>query len=354
MIYLDKKAGGLIADEVMTAMAAIDPGTVIEDARKAAAQLLLGSSPEEIVLTSGGVSEMRSVLFAALSERPGKTHLLTIVGASAAVTQCYRELEAKNGCRISLIGMNEAGTPDIDHFRSALDADTALVSLQMANEETGTLFPVAEMTEIARQRSNAVVHVDAGLATGCVEIRTGQADIVSVLGDSFYGPDAIGAVYVRNDTEISVPEQHQAVSDIKKLAGFHAAAKQAADLSNMENIAKLRDRLENGLLSIDAAYINGAGGRLPNISNISFADVNGEAMLSRLHDHGVVAETSSACASPGHLPSAIFQSMDVPYARAMGSIRFSLNRRTTEADIDHVIGIMPAIVTDLRAISTPG
>ncbi|MBX3287723.1 MAG: aminotransferase class V-fold PLP-dependent enzyme [Acidobacteria bacterium] len=353
MIYLDKKSDGMTVDDAETAMAAADPETVIENARTAAAGLLLGSSPEEIVVTSGGVSEMSSVLFAALSVRPGKTHIITTVGASAVVTQCFRELEAKNGCRVSLIGLNEDGTPDIDSFYAALDAETAFVSLPMANEETGTLFPVTEMTEIARQCSNAVIHVDAGLAVGLTEIKTGQADIVSVPADSFYVPDAIGVIYVRKNSGILVPESHKTVSDVKRLAGFRAAAKQAADLSDIGHIAGLRDRLENGLLSIDAAYINGAGRRLPNISNISFADVNGEALLSRLHDHGVVAETSSACASPGHLPSAIFQAMDVPYARAMGSIRFSLNRRTTEADIDHVIGIMPAIVTELRAISTP-
>ena len=350
MIYLNKNAGGMIADELCTGMAHAGPAALIENVRIASAEILIGSLPEEIVLISDSVLLMSSVLSAALSARPDKTHVITTLGASTEIIQCFAEEEAKNGCRVSFIGLNVDGTPDIDSFCSTLDPETAFVSLPIANEETGAIFPVEELTEIVRRYSNALVHVDVGSSVGFAKTEVGKADLVSFSLDSSGQSNSVRAVYVRKNSGIYLSESSDAINDVKRLAGFYATAKLAADLSQTEQITKLRDRLENGLVSIDAAYINGRGKRLPNISNISFEDVNGEAILSRLYDQGVVADTSSACASPGHLPSTIFQSMDVPYSRAMGSIRFTLNRYTTEAEIDHVIGIMPAIVKDLRFI----
>jgi len=261
--------------------------------------------------------------------------------------------------------VDQDGSIDIDTLRKSLAKDTGLVSIMLANNETGVLFPVHEIAAVIKQHSDALFHIDAVNAAGKVSIDLSDPniDLLSISGHKFHGPKGVGALFVRKGTKlrpllIGGGQEHglrSGTEAVHQIVGLGAAAKLASDLKHMERVRALRDRLESGIAAaIPAAFVNGSRDqtrRLPNTSNISFENTNGEAILARLNDLGVCVSTGSACNAAGHTVSPVLQAMNIPYARAMGSIRFSLGRYSTQEEVEFVLDKLPGIVAELRSMS---
>jgi len=221
----------------------------------------------------------------------------------------------------------------------------------LANNETGVLFPVEEAASIVKEHSNALFHVDGVNAVGKipVDLSSRLIDLFSISAHKFHGPKGIGALYIRDGVKLpsfsigggQESGRRAGTEAVHQIAGLGAAAKFVTDLSSMEDVRTLRDKFENAVLSsIPIASVNGTRDprrRLANTSNISFENLNGEALLALLDDAGICVSTGSACNAGDHTPSAVLQAMDIPYSKAMGSIRFSLGRFNTEDEIDVVI-----------------
>jgi len=218
---------------------------------------------------------------------------------------------------------------------------------------------------MVKENSDALLHVDAVNAAGKIpiDVRDAHVDLLSISAHKLHGPKGIGALYIRKGVKIeplmiggSQESGRRAGTEaVHQVVGFGAAAAQVTDLSEMLRVGELRDRLEAGIFdAIPNAFLNGTSDpakRLPNTSNTSFENTNGEGILSRLDDRGICVSTGSACNSGSHTVSAVLQAMNVPFSRSMGSIRFSLGRYNTNAEVDAVLDALPGIVAELRAIS---
>ncbi|HSK72375.1 MAG TPA: aminotransferase class V-fold PLP-dependent enzyme, partial [Pyrinomonadaceae bacterium] len=247
----------------------------------------------------------------------------------------------------------------------ALRQDTAIVSTMLANNETGVLFPVEEIAGIVKEHSNAFVHVDGVNAVGKipVNLKNTEIDFFSISGHKFHAPKGVGALYIRKAVQLpsiyiggaQESGRRAGTEAVHQIVGLGAAAELVKDFSAMERVKDLRDKLENEILEkFPNSRLNGTGDslkRLPNTSNISFENLNGEAILARLNDLDIYVSTGSACNSETHTASAVLQAMDIPYSQAMGSIRFSLGRYNTEAEVDFVLENLPKIIVDLQEMT---
>ena len=261
--------------------------------------------------------------------------------------------------------MDEFGQIDLDELSKTLSPETAIVSIMHANNETGVLFPIEEAAAIVKERSDALFHVDGVNAVGkaAVDLKNSDIDLYSLSAHKFHGPKGVGALYVRNGVELrpmftgggQERNLRSGTLAVHQIAGFGAAAHFVSDLSAMELVRVLRDRLEYEILEkIPNSRLNGTSDRdrrVPNTTNISFENTNGEQILARLNDQEIFVSTGSACASEDHSASPVLQAMNVPYSYAMGSIRFSLGRYTTDAEIGEVLERLPTIVEELRSIA---
>ncbi len=378
MIYFDNNATTQIADEVVEAMLAFLKGNfgnpssshaagkesrrAVEEARKSVAELLGATSPEEIVFTSGGTESDNWAIRSALAVDPARKKIVTTRVEHEAVRKTCEQLE-QLGTEVVWLDVDSDGRLDLEQLRNAVDERTALVSVMWANNETGILFPVAEIAEIVKGRSNALVHVDAVNAAGKVSINLSHTaiDLLSISAHKFHGPKGVGAMYIRSG--LSLPPmmfgggqeigKRAGTEAVHQIVGMGAAARLVSDIEPMNVIERLRDRLESSILAaIPNTSVNGTRKtehRLPNTSYISFENTNGEMLLSMLDDHGICVSTGSACNAETHMASPVLAAMSVPYSKAMGSIRFSLGRYNTEAEVDHVIELLPGLVSDLRA-----
>jgi cysteine desulfurase len=235
----------------------------------------------------------------------------------------------------------------------------------LANNETGVLFPVDEIGRIVKENSDALFHVDGVNAVGKlpVDLKATEIDLFSLSAHKFHGPKGVGALYIRRGVELpprfvgggQENGRRAGTEAVHQIAGLGAAADLAADLSQMSRVREMRDLLEAGILSsIPDAYLNGTNDpnlRLPNTSNISFENTNGEMILAKLDSLGVCVSTGSACNSQDHTASPVLQAMDIPYSKAMGSIRFSLGRFNTSEEVEFVLKNLPGIVSETRAYS---
>ncbi len=380
MIYFDNNATTAIAPEVFEAMKPYltefygnpssaynfgrDVRNAIETSREKVADLLGASEANEIVFTSGGTESDNWAIFGTLEANPEKKHIVTTRVEHEAIRRVCEKLE-KNNFEITWLDVNEKGFLDLDELKSSLREDTAIISVMLANNETGILFPVAEIAEIVKGNSNAIFHVDGVNAVGKipVDLKQTQVDLFSISGHKFHAPKGIGALYIKDD--ISLPSlkigggqesgRRAGTEAVHQIVGLGTAAELVKDFSAMERVAVLRDKLENEILDkIPNSHLNGtkdARFRLPNTSYISFENLNGEAILARLNDAGVCISTGSACSSEMHTASGVLQAMNIPYAQAMGAIRFSLGRFNTEAEVDFVLEILPKIIEELKEMS---
>lgn len=337
----------------------------VEEARFKVAQLI-GAEPEEIIFTSCGTESDNTAIMSAVESLPGKRHIITTRVEHPAVLNFCKHL-ARKGFRVTFLPVNNNGQLNIDELLKVLDEDTALVSIMYANNETGIVFPIVEIAEILKER-RILFHTDAVQAVGKIPIDTKKlpVDMLSLSGHKLHAPKGVGALYVRKGTRFYpyIIGGHQergrraGTENMASIIGLGKACELAGKnlTEEISYLKGLRNKLETALLkSCPDVRINGdINNRLPNTTNLSFEYVEGEAVLLRLNEYGVCASSGSACTSGSLEPSHVLRAMGVPFTAIHGSIRFSLSRYNTEAEIDRVIEIMPGVIKELRLLSPFG
>lgn len=337
----------------------------VTEARVRVAELL-GASPDEIIFTACGTESDNAAIRSALEVFPDRKHIITSrVEHPAVLTQC-RNLRQK-GYRVTEIGVDGAGRLDMEELKAVVDDDTAIVSLMWANNETGVIFPVEEAAAIAKSKG-ALFHSDAVQAIGKIPINMAASsiDMLSLSGHKLHAPKGIGVLYLRRGTPFRpfLVGGHQEKSrragteNAAAIIALGKACQLAGEHMEAENtiVKAMRDRLQDALMtSIPHSRINGGGAeRLPNTTSIAFEFVEGEAILLLLSEFGICASSGSACTSGSLEPSHVLRAMGVPFTCAHGSIRFSLSRYTTDAEIDAVIRELPPVIARLRQMSPFG
>lgn len=377
MIYFDNNATTALAPEVLEAMlpylgryfgnpssahqAGDLPKNAVDRAREQVAGLLGASSTDEITFTSCGTESDNWALLGGLQARPDKDHIVTTRVEHEAVRKLVQGLE-QSGFSVTWLEVDGEGKIEPDQIAAAITERTGLVSIMMANNETGVMFPVKKFAEIVKERSDALFHVDGVNAAGKVEIdlKNTYIDLFSISAHKFHGPKGIGALYIRKGLDMpsfltgggQESGRRAGTEAVHQIVGLGAAAELVSDLAPMTAVSAMRDRLESMLLDgLRDSRVNGtkvADQRLPNTTNISFENTNGEMILARLDDLGTCVSTGSACNSKDHTASPVLTAMNIPYSYAMGSIRFSLGRLNTAHEVETVIEQTRNIVTELR------
>jgi len=377
MIYFDNNATTAVAPEVLDAMLPFlsssfgnpssahwlgeMPRKAVAAARESVAALVGAADPDEIMFTSCGTESDNWAILGALEMAPENDHIITTRVEHEAVRKLCQRLESRN-YRVTWLDVDSNGSLDLEQLRQALDEKTAVVSAMLANNETGILFSVNEIGQIVKEHSDALFHVDGVNAVGKVpiDLKTTEIDLFSMSAHKFHGPKGIGALYIKKGVELpsmltggGQEYGHRAGTEaVHQIVGLGSAAALVNDLVPMSTVRQLRDRLEKGILNaIPNAYLNGTSDpafRLPNTSNISFENTNGEMILARLDAIGVCVSTGSACNSQDHTASPVLQAMDISYSKSMGSIRFSLGRYNTADEVEFVLEKLPGIINELR------
>jgi cysteine desulfurase len=379
MIYFDNNATTRLAPAVLEAMLPFlteqygNPSSVydlgmesrkaVAAAREQVAGLLGASDPSEIVFTSGGTESDNWAIRGALLSDPAKRHIITTRVEHEAIRKLCENLQ-KNGYEVTWIDVDGDGMLDLDELKSSLRPDTAVVSVMLANNETGILFPVNEIAEIVKSGSKALFHVDGVNAAGkiAVGLRETAIDLFSVSAHKFHGPKGVGALYVRSGVDLpsfaigggQETGRRAGTEAVHQIAGLGKAAELAFSHLPMDEVRRLRDKFEDAILSeVTNAKLNGTADRskrLPNTSNISFTGMNGEVILAMLSRAGVCVSTGSACNAEMQKMSPVLEAMNIPFTDAMGAIRFSLGRYNTEEEVNLVLNTIKVITSSLGCI----
>ncbi len=339
----------------------------LDEARGAVAALL-GGDASEIVFTAGGTeSDNLAIRGAADAIEPsGRTHLVTSAIEHEAVLNTMKAL-ARRGWRVTIVPVDASGIVSIDRMRDAIADDTALVSVMHANNEIGTIQPIADLAALAHERG-AVFHTDAVQSAGkiSIDVRALGVDLLTIAGHKFYGPKGAGALWMKRGVRLVSPvtggkqerNRRAGTENVPALVGLGVAAAVAQKKMAAEapRLSALRDRLEAGVLAqVSGAERNGAAApRVPNTTNISIDRVEAESLLIGLDLAGIAVSSGSACSSGTLEPSHVLKAMGLPHARTLGSIRFSLGASNTEADVDRVVQALPPLVEKLRSLTTVG
>jgi len=375
MIYLDNNATTQVAPEVFDAMrpyltgnygnpsSAHAPGRASRqavDAARGQVAALIGAHTDEIVFTSCGSESDNWAIGGTLEQNPAKRHVITTRVEHEAVRNLCEHL-AGIGCEVTWLEVDRNGALDLDDLKRSLRRETAIVSVMMANNETGVLFPIAEIGRIVHENSGAVFHVDGVQAVGKVPINLNDlpVDLFSISGHKFHAPKGIGAMYLRRGTSLppfiigggQEQGRRSGTDAVPNIVALGQACELAAENVESSQTRDLRDRLEDQILAkFSFAEINGTTDRhqrLPNTSNISFRGFEGGEILARLDAEGICVSTGSACNAESARISSVLQAMNVPLATARGSIRFSLGRYNTEAEIDETLAVLSRILTEV-------
>ena len=335
----------------------------VKQARKSLQTLLGAAFDHEIVFTSGGTESNNSALLSALDTQDGRDEIVTTAVEHPAILSLVEYLAASRGIKTHLVGVDSQGRLDIEAYRRALGSRTAIASVMSANNETGTLFPVAQLAAMAHD-AGALFHTDAVQAVGKVplDLKATGIDMLSLSGHKLHGPKGIGALYFRKGTKFNPlirggPQERRRRGGTENVPGIVGLGK-AAELASMHmqdeptRIGALRDRLERGILQIgDCLALGDTANRLPNTCNIAFEHLEGEAIIHHLNRAGIAASLGSACASGSMEPSHVLRAMKVPMTALRGAIRFSLSRDNTIDDVVCVLNLLPEIIARLRASS---
>lgn len=379
-VYLDHSATTPVDLEVATLMMTYytekygNPSSVhsfgreakqaLEEARKQVAELI-GATPSEVTFTSGGTeADNLAILGTAEALRKKGKHIITSCIEHHAVLETCEYLE-KNGFDLTVIPVDEEGILSVEDLRKAIRPDTILISVMHANNEVGSIQPIAEIGKLAKEHG-ITFHVDAVQSLGKIPIDVNEmnVDLLTVSSHKIYGPKGVGALYVRKGVRV-VPLVHGGGQEKKRrsgtentpgIIGFGKACQLAGQrmAEDAEHHTKLRDKLINGILqSIDHVKVNGPMGdkRLPNNVNVSIRFVEGESLLLSLDMLGISASSGSACTSGSLDPSHVLLAMGLIHEIAHGSLRFTLGRQNTEEEIDYVLEQLPKIVERLRMMS---
>ena len=379
-VYLDNNATTRVFPEVVDAMLPYfseqfgnassihafgsEVGGALRKARKSLQALIGAEYDHEIIFTSGGTESNNTAIRSALAVQPGRDEIITSMVEHPAILNLCDWLEKHEGVTVHRIPVDGQGRLDIDAYRAALSEKVALVSFMWANNETGTIFPVDGLAELAHE-VGALFHTDAVQAVGKapIDLKNTDIDMLSLSSHKFHGPKGLGALYLKKGTRFRplLRGGHQergrraGTENAPAIIGLGKAAEIA--LANMaEDVARmtaLRDRLEQGLVQrIGHCFVTGdPHDRLPNTATVAFEYIEGEAILLKLNAAGIAASSGSACTSGSLEPSHVLRAMDIPFTAAHGAIRFSLSRETTDADVDRVLEVMPEIIAGLRRMS---
>ncbi len=383
-IYLDHNATTPLRPEVLEEMLPYmtahfgNPSSVhwagravsgaLETARERVAALI-NASPTEIVFTScGSEADNFALKGAAGALRAKGRHIITTAVEHPAVLETCHALEAR-GWQVSYLPVDAEGQLDLVQLESLISQETVLLSVMWANNETGNLFPIADIGEIARKHG-VLFHSDMVQAVGRVplDVKAAKLGLAAISGHKFGAPKGVGALYIRADTQLEplIHGGHQernrrgGTSNVAGIVGLGAASEHAARESGetIGQLRSLRDRLQAGLFaSIENLHLNGSAAhdkRLPNTLNLSFAGVSGESLLLNLDLKGIAASSGSACSSGTLEASHVIAAMGIDPILAQSSVRFSLGRENTLEEIEHVLTVLPAIVERLRRISPLG
>jgi cysteine desulfurase len=335
------------------------------DIARSSIAALIGGDPLEVVFTSGGTeSDNFAIRGVAEALEPTKRrHLITTAIEHEAVLNTLKAL-ARRGWKTTILPVDQSGIVSPDRLRDVITDDTALVSVMHANNEIGTIQPVAELAAIAHEHG-ALLHSDGVQSTGKipVDVRALGVDLFSISAHKFNGPKGAGALWIRRGTRlqpIQTGGKHErnrraGTENVPAIAGMGAAAKLAAATlaSDPARVEALRDRLETGILAaVEGTAVNGARDRrVPNTTNISFDRVEAESLLIALDLEGIAVSTGSACSSGTLEPSHVLRAMGFPAHRTQNSLRFSLGMFSTAEEVDRVIEVLPRLVEKLRGLT---
>lgn len=377
-VYLDHAATTSVRDEVLEAMLPYfkdsfgnassvhsfgrEAKKALDTARETVAEIL-NADFNEIIFTSGGTeSNNLAIKGVAHQYKQRGMHLITSAIEHPAVLNPMKELE-KEGFTVTYLPVNEQGIVSVEVFQNAVRDDTILVSIMHANNEIGTIQPIAAIGKIARERG-ILMHTDAVQSVGYLNIDVDDlnVDLLTLSAHKIYGPKGVGALYVRKGVQL-VPQIRGGAQERRKRAGTENTAgivglAKALELAHREQAAvvpkieKLRDRLLEGILQIPHTRLNGSRTeRLPNNINVCFEFIEGESLLLNLDLKGIAGSSGSACTSGSLEPSHVLLALGLPHEIAHGSLRLTLGRDNTDAEIDYVLECLPPIVERLRQMS---
>lgn len=382
-IYLDNNATTAVAPEVVAAMrpfledqyfnpssmyeAARGPAHALAAARRTVADWLGGVRPEEILFTGCATESNNTALFGALRAQPARRHIITTAVEHPSVLEVCKAA-AREGSEVTFLPVDSQGRLDENAFVRALRPDTLLVTVMHANNETGVVFPIARLARLTKETNPAILfHTDATQTAGKLPLdlvtEYRQVDLLSFSGHKLHAPKGIGVLFLRRGTPCRplLIGGHQqegrraGTENVAFIAGLAEACRLAAADREREmvRVGRLRDRLERELgARIPALQVNGGEAeRLPNTLNLSCHYIEGEGILYQLSAQGICASSGSACTSGSLEPSHVLRAMQVPFTAIHGSVRFSLSRYTTDAEIDTVVRVFPEVVRNLRRVS---
>jgi len=335
----------------------------IKKARGQIQELLGCEHDSEIIFTSCGTESDSTAILSAIKAQPNKKEIITTMVEHPAVLNLCEYLE-KEGYTIHRLPVDKAGRLNLEAYKAMLSDKVAIVSVMWANNETGTLFPVVEMAEMANA-AGVMFHTDAVQAVGKIpmNLKDTKIDMLSLSGHKLHAPKGIGVLYLKRGTRYRplLRGGHQergrraGTENTASIVGLGKACELALQYLEHENthVKAMRDRLERGIVEqIPHCFITGdLNNRLPNTSDIAFEYIEGESILMLLNKAGIAASSGSACTSGSLEPSHVMRAMGIPYTAAHGTIRFSFSRYNTMTDVDHVLKVMPDIVAALRNLS---
>ncbi|MBI4431750.1 MAG: aminotransferase class V-fold PLP-dependent enzyme [Candidatus Omnitrophica bacterium] len=382
MVYLDNNATTRIAPEVFEAMKPYltdeygNAASVhsfgsrlmhpLDLARERLAGLIGAGTKDDLTFTSGGTESNNAVIRSVIRSYPNRKHIVTTGVEHSSVGKVVADLE-KHGYSVTRVPVDRNGNLDIDFFKNSLKQDTALVTIMWANNETGVISPVEEISKITREK-NILFHCDAVQAAGKVKIDVQKipVDYLSVSAHKLHGPKGIGLLYVRACVPY-VPfmlggaqqnGRRAGTENIAGIVGFGAAADLAgrflSDAAAVKKILGLRDKLEREISKRinGTAIAGGKSSRVPNTSQIIFENVEGEALLQTMSDSEIYASGGSTCTAGTTQPSHVILAMGFSEKQASAAIRFSLSRYTTEEEVKKVLEVLPGLVARLRSLSS--
>ncbi|NWH06675.1 cysteine desulfurase NifS [Desulfobacter latus] len=379
MIYTDNNATTRVADEVIEAMLPYlgqfygNPSSmygfadsVHKKVRQARAQVakLIHADPGEIIFTACGTESDNAAIHAALNAFPRKKHIITTAVEHPAIRSLCLHLQKKKGYKVTFVPVDKKGRLDLDTLYSAMSDDTAVVSVMWANNETGVIFPIAEIAKKVKERG-IWFHTDAVQAAGKIpiDVEAAGVDMLSLSGHKIHAPKGVGALYIREGIKFSpfLIGGHQekgrrgGTENTASIIALGKACELAkANLPLMDTqVRECRDYLEARLLDeIPATSVNGdRENRLPNTLSMGFDAVEGESILMLMNQSGICASSGSACTSGSLDPSHVLMAMQVPLKSAHGTIRFSLSHYNTKAEMDTIVETLIPAIDRLRQMS---
>ena len=381
LVYLDNNATTPLAPGVLEAMMPYltewygNPSSVhrfgqrsrhaIDEAR-AQVVSLIGCADNEVSFFGGGTEAINSAIRGLLAARAPRNKIVTSTVEHSASRELCREL-AKQGTQLVEIAVDQQGNLDVDALRAAVDDNASLVTIMWANNETGVIFPVAEIARICREK-RVPFHCDGTQAAGkiAVNVKDVGVDALTMAPHKFHGPKGVGGLYLRRGVRwrplvIGGPQENSkrgGTENVPGIVGFGKAAVLAKEslIEMATSVAEKRDRLERRILeSIDETYVNGRTDlRVPNTTNIGFARLEAEAILLLLSEQNICASAGAACSSGSLEPSPVLRAMGIDDRIAHGAIRFSLSKFTGDEEIDRALAVLPAIINKLRAVLPVG